>query len=73
MHLEVPEVGPAIGHYDFFDPAKSPFHAIGHGVEVLIGKTIFNSSVSLVEPGLISPLLNGFIFDWEKTKWFWEW
>lgn len=73
LHLEVPEVGPAIGHYDFFDSAKSPFHAIGHGVEVLIGKTIFNSSVSLVEPGLISPLLNGFIFDWEKTKWFWEW
>ena len=73
LHLEVPKTGPAVGHYDFFDPAKSPFHAIGHGLEVLIGKTYFNSSVSIVEPGLISPLLNGFIFDWEKTKWFWEW
>lgn len=68
LHLEVPETGSAVGHYDFFDPAKSPFHAIGHGIEVIIGKTYFNSPVSIVEPGLISPLLNGFIFDWEKTK-----
>ena len=72
LHLEVSNTtGSAVGHYDFFDPAKSPFHLIGHGLEVSMGKNIFGSSVSWVEPSLIAPLINGLFYDWEKTEWFW--
>jgi len=59
-----------VGHYDAFDPADGFFSMLGHGYEFLRGKTWFGSSVSYFEPSLIVPVVNGFIFDWEKTNWF---
>jgi len=39
-------------------------YLLGHFLEVAIGKTIKESSVSWLELGIIAPLMNGFLFDW---------
>ena len=64
LHVVVPKTGGIGGHYDFFDAAKGPEYLLGHFLEVAIGKTIKESSVSWLELGIIAPLMNGFLFDW---------
>ncbi|HKM33425.1 MAG TPA: RHS repeat-associated core domain-containing protein, partial [Lachnospiraceae bacterium] len=72
LHVDIPDIGNAVGHYDYFDPSEGMLQTLGHiFIEVPLGKTILGSSVSFLEPSLVVPLINGFIFDWEKTEWFW--